>query len=511
METIAINNVLEDDQLINLIKENFNENDMQLFNLNYKFYIANKNNPNDFIVDLAEVWEWIGFSNKGNAKKLLESKNLENNFFFEINKDYIIKKVFILKDKNLGGRPANKILLTIGCFKKYCLRAGTSKSSVIYDYYIKMEEIITKYVENKHKEIIENNKKMLELKDNETNQILQLKDNEIEKNKKLLELKDLKTKEILQLKDIETNEILELKNQEIENNKMLLEDTLMKLQIKESEINSLKTLKYEEIDKNKHIYVFSTDKDRIYKVGKTKDVKERKKSLQTGNVDDIITLYDYHTSDDSLLEQIIHNILNSYRCQSGREHFSCNLEYIKLIIDIAGKFLDTLKSTYEHITKDELIIIIKNKILEINNLSSVQENIVSVDNIIEPDISNAGTTELSQNIENIIVIESDIIDAGPTELSPNTENITVSEPEIIENNPIKSFLDEHFTITKNNKDKILCSEFNKKYNLYNSNKISSIKIKKDMLFNGFEEHKNSGNRYYYGLIIKNNQQNSINI
>ena len=83
------------------------------------------------------------------------------------------------------------------------------------------------------------------------------------------------------------------------------------------------------------------------------------------------------------------------------------------------------------------------------------------------------------------------------------EAVTQSIGEYIdENNPIKSFLEEYFIITKNNKDKILCSEFNKKYNLYNSNKISSIKIKKDMLFNGFDEHKNSGNRYYYGLLEK---------
>jgi len=47
-----------------------------------------------------------------------------------------------------------------------------------------METIITKYIENKHLEIIENNKKLLELKDIENNQILQLKDQEMENNKK---------------------------------------------------------------------------------------------------------------------------------------------------------------------------------------------------------------------------------------------------------------------------------------------------------------------------------------
>ena len=36
-------------------------------------------------------------------------------------------------------------------------------------------------------------------------------------------------------------------------------------------------------------------------------------------------------------------------------------------------------------------------------------------------------------------------------------------------------------------------------------KLSGTKIIKDMMFNGFEEHKNGGYRYYYGLIIKNNK------
>jgi len=191
---IVTTNILDDDQLINLIKENFNENDMELFNLNYKIYNTYRNNPNNFIVNFDEVYKWIGFTRKDNAKTLLVSKNKENKHLFEINKDYIIKMNTSATPANAGVKKSISsekkeiILLTINCFKKFCLKASTEKADKIYDYYIKMEEIITKYVENKHKEIIENNKKMLELKDNETNQILQLKDYEIEENKKLLEL-----------------------------------------------------------------------------------------------------------------------------------------------------------------------------------------------------------------------------------------------------------------------------------------------------------------------------------
>ena len=88
---VDINNILYDDQLISLIKENFNKDDMNLFDLNYKIYIANKDNINDFIVNFDEVYKWIGFTRKDNAKTLLISKNKENKQLFEINKDYIIK------------------------------------------------------------------------------------------------------------------------------------------------------------------------------------------------------------------------------------------------------------------------------------------------------------------------------------------------------------------------------------------------------------------------------------
>ena len=207
-------------------------------------------------------------------------------------------------------------------------------------------------MENKQLEMIENNKKILELKDNqiEENKImLLLKDQEMENNKKILELKD----------------------QEIQNNKKLLEETLTTLQIKDNEINSLKNLKYEEINKDEFVYIFSTDKPNIYKCGKSKKPSQRKDSLQTGNVDDIFTFDTYPTSNNDLLEKIIHNVLDSYRCKSGREHFFCNWKYIQLITHIAGCFLDTLKSTYESISKDELLNIIQNKL---SNISFNHEN-----------------------------------------------------------------------------------------------------------------------------------------
>jgi len=320
---------------------------------------------------------------------------------------------------------------------------------------------------------------------------------------------------------------------------MLLEDTLTKLLLKNLEVESFKNKKYEEIEKNKNVYIFSCDKSNIYKIGKSKDVEQRKKQLQTANVDTIIIHHTRPTSDDYLLELIVHSILDQYRCKSNGEHFTANLDYMKMVIDMAEIFFDTLKSTYEYITKEELLLKINDNILNQKTISQnnnqiidssgeslnkiikkVNKKIINKQNINlnveqENPIINLEINEPinNQNINLNVEQENPIINLETNELI-NNQNINlnvelensiinlVPTKEIVENNPIKLFLDSHFIITKNNKDNILCSEFTKIVNTYNSDKMSAIKIVKDMAFNGFQQHKIKGLRYYCGLIIK---------
>ena len=67
-------------KLLIKIKDNFTENQQQL--LITSFYCWLNYHPiNDFIIDLDNIWKWLGFSQKDNAKRLLEK-----NFILE--KDY---------------------------------------------------------------------------------------------------------------------------------------------------------------------------------------------------------------------------------------------------------------------------------------------------------------------------------------------------------------------------------------------------------------------------------------
>jgi hypothetical protein len=54
----------------------------------------------------------------------------------------------IAKNKNHGGHNKERIMLSINAFKKkkFCLKANTSKSDEIHDYYVKLENIINKTI-----------------------------------------------------------------------------------------------------------------------------------------------------------------------------------------------------------------------------------------------------------------------------------------------------------------------------------------------------------------------------
>ncbi|KAJ3073050.1 hypothetical protein HDU98_002319 [Podochytrium sp. JEL0797] len=111
---------------------------------------------------------------------------------------------------------------------------------------------------------------------------------------------------------------------------------------------------YDDAAKLDHVYVLSTDKDRIYKIGRTRNaVSKRVQGLQTGCVEDIEVLMDYHTCNAVILETVVHYVLTRYRT-NDREHFECSLEHIRRTIETLGNAIHVLRSSYEVITDKEL-------------------------------------------------------------------------------------------------------------------------------------------------------------
>jgi hypothetical protein len=273
------------------------------------------------------------------------------------NKDYKINKsTFTPIGVKVLGRPVEKIMINLNTFKLYSFMASTEQSKKIYDYYINMEKIIIIFMETQ----LENNKKELENKNNE----------------------------------------IENKNNEIENMKNILKN-----------IN----ITYSEQKKNGNIYVMTTDKPYIYKIGRTNNVDKRKKSLQTAQVEEVKILYEYKTCDDVLLEYIIHNILKQYKM--NKEHFECDINYIKLIIQKIGDIMHVFKCSKEKISENE----ITEKILKIFDIETsnkiTNKSSSGSSNVITNNSLSSSSNETASNNDIYLKFVNECTESSETHIS----------------------------------------------------------------------------------------------
>ena len=142
-------------KFIERLQKHFNNYEQQMFVASFYCYLK-YDNKNDFVIDLDNVWNWLGFGQKVNAKRVLE-KN------FTINKDYKLSLCQLAKQttNTKGGQNKEIFLLNINTFKKFCLKSGTKKADEIHDYFIKMEQVLQEILTEESNELklqIENQK-----------------------------------------------------------------------------------------------------------------------------------------------------------------------------------------------------------------------------------------------------------------------------------------------------------------------------------------------------------------
>jgi len=163
-------------RLLTKIQESFTGFEQQLFVSSFYCYLNYDKNM-DFVVDLDNVWKWLGFQQKVNAMTLLEKQ-------FKIDIDYKnLTKLDAPKIKMNGGQNKQIIMLTVRCFKTMCLKAQTKKASEIHEYYMKMEEVLHQIVEEETDEL----KQQLEQKNaviQEKESMIQEKDSVIQSTKR---------------------------------------------------------------------------------------------------------------------------------------------------------------------------------------------------------------------------------------------------------------------------------------------------------------------------------------
>ena len=141
-------------RFINKVKETFTETQQQMFVSSFYCYL-NYHQTNDFVIDLDNIWLWLGFSTKQKAKILLENS-------FVINRDYILLNLQVKQSSDTrGGHNKQTFLLNIRTFKLFCIKAGTAKANEIHEYFIKLEDIMNEIIKEECvelKEKIENQK-----------------------------------------------------------------------------------------------------------------------------------------------------------------------------------------------------------------------------------------------------------------------------------------------------------------------------------------------------------------
>jgi phage anti-repressor protein len=317
-EIVNVQNINNvDNNLVIKLKQHFSDDEQQLYVTNLYMYM-NYHPTQDYPINLEDVYKMIGFANKGNAMKTIKSNFVEN-------EDYKIALFHMEKRKNEGGFNKETVMLNTDTFKNLCMIAKTDQGKKIRKYYVKLENIYNELIKQ------------------------QFEQQKVE----------------LKLKDIETQRLLEEKE--------------LQLQEKELELIKYKEKVYEEIEKTGHIYVIKTDGGT--KVGKTKDaVKKRIKGLQTGNMNDIQVLLDFKTSNADLLERTVHYILDRYRCNSNREFFDCDVDFIKTVVETIGKVIDTLKSCYQQITREEILAKLSENGININLETTKYEREIMYEN-----------------------------------------------------------------------------------------------------------------------------------
>lgn len=130
--------------LIQKIKEHFSPFEQQLF-LSSCYCDIKYHHKNDFVIDLDNIWAWLGFSQKNNAKILLEKK-------FMINVDYRIAGLDPSVARH-GGQNKEIIMLNVDTFKKICMKAGTKKADEIHDCFLKSQNFLLTILSDESNEL----------------------------------------------------------------------------------------------------------------------------------------------------------------------------------------------------------------------------------------------------------------------------------------------------------------------------------------------------------------------
>lgn len=146
-------------KLLDKIKETFSDSDQQLFIASFYCYLK-YDCKTDFIIDMDDVWKWLGFSRRDHCKRVVE-KHFTNDIDYKILLPQIGEQVH-------GGHNKEKVVMNVETFKSLCLLANTDRSKSVRKYYYKLEQLLHRLLEEQANELqnqLEEKNKQLEEQD----------------------------------------------------------------------------------------------------------------------------------------------------------------------------------------------------------------------------------------------------------------------------------------------------------------------------------------------------------
>ena len=95
--------------------------------------------------------------------------------------------------------------------------------------------------------------------------------------------------------------------------------------------------------KGQSVYLLRNASDRhrnLWKIGKTRDLSVRTLQYSTAMPDGADLVHCCHTRDSSVVERVVHHILDKYRYEDNREWFQGDAEYFARVMDCVVVFVD---------------------------------------------------------------------------------------------------------------------------------------------------------------------------
>jgi len=376
------------------IQENFSEMEQQLFVASCYCYL-NYNQTADFVIDLDNIWKWLGFNQKVKAKILLEKQ-------FKIDIDYknllsLQGKQDSTEEKQHGGHNKETIMLTVKTFKLFCIKAETKKAKEIHEYFIKLEEILQQIIQE------ESNELKLQL-ENAKNEIIHLEDKKTQEYNIKLEKQKILEREKILLKEYATAGAIfyVIKVKTIENGQYIVK-------VGESRKGVLDRYKehktkYEEcllldcftVNKSKDFETFIKEHDLI-RGSKVNDLPSHETEME-------LFLIGKNLSYQSLLNIINNNI--KYFNNNDTNKLELEIEQLKLMLEMKN-------SNNDNLLIQELVNTVKQLSGKIDNLENSNKDISSKLNSLQ--------TKTTTNFQEPLAT------VGPRLQQINSETMTINK------------------------------------------------------------------------------------